>query len=175
VPDAELWDPVYEEAISEVMTASGEYGGFLKSWTTDPASAERFWSRARLSGSPLDHDGVNFVDRNGQWHLSFATATRACQAFAAAEPDLVDLCLRDWEDRLRAEGFEPGNRQSHELLRRWAPAHALARSWCAERQRTAAEQEVERLQRLVREAVRLLEAAGDDRGARRIERGLRGT
>lgn len=41
--------------------------------------------------------------------------------------------------------------------------------------RTAAEQEVERLQRLVREAVRLLEAAGDDRGARRIERGLRGT
>jgi hypothetical protein len=32
---------------------------------------------------------------------TFATATRACQAFAAAEPDLVDLYLRDWEDRLR--------------------------------------------------------------------------
>jgi hypothetical protein len=88
-----------------VMTASGEYGGFLKSWTTDPAAAKRFWGRARLSGSPLDYDGVNFVDRNGQWHLSFATATCACQAFAAAEPDLVDLYLRDWEDRLRAEGF----------------------------------------------------------------------
>jgi hypothetical protein len=100
---------------------------------------------------------------------------RACQAFAAAEPDLVDLYLRGWEDRLRAEGFEPGNRHSHELLRNWAPAHALARFWCAEPQRTAAEREVERLQRLVREAVRLLEAAGDDRGARRIERGLRGT
>jgi hypothetical protein len=51
--DADVWDPVYEEAISAVMTASGEYGGFQKSWTTDPASAERFWSRARLSGSPL--------------------------------------------------------------------------------------------------------------------------
>jgi hypothetical protein len=86
----------------------------------------------------------------------------------------VDLYLRDWEDRLRAEGFEPGNRHSHELLRRWAPAHALARSWCAEPRRAVAEQEVERLQRLVREAVRLLEAAGDVRGARRIERGLRG-
>jgi hypothetical protein len=48
------------------MTASGEYGGFVKSWTTDPASAERFLSRARLGGSPLDYDGVNFVDRNGQ-------------------------------------------------------------------------------------------------------------
>jgi hypothetical protein len=57
-------------------------------------------------------------------HLSFATATRACQTFAAAEPDLVDLYLRDWEDRLRAEGFEPGNRHSDELLRKWAPAHA---------------------------------------------------
>jgi hypothetical protein len=57
------------------MSASGEYGGFLKSWTTDSASAERFWSRAGLSGSPLDYDGVNFVDRHGQWHLSFATAT----------------------------------------------------------------------------------------------------
>jgi hypothetical protein len=139
--DTEVWDPVYEEAISAVMTASGEYGGFLKSWTTDPASAERFWSPARQSGSPLDHDGVNFVDRNGQWHLSFATATWACQAFAAAEPDLVDLYLRDWEDRLRGDGFEPGNRHSNELLRRWAPAHALARSWCAEPQRAAAEQE----------------------------------
>jgi hypothetical protein len=60
--DAEVWDPVYEEAISAVMTASGEYGGFQKSWTTDTASAERFWSRARLSGSPLDHDRVNFVN-----------------------------------------------------------------------------------------------------------------
>jgi hypothetical protein len=120
--DAEVWDPVYEEAISAVMTASGEYGGFQKSWTTDSASAERFWSRAGLSGSPLEHDRVNFVNRNGQWHVSFATATRACQAFAAAEPDLVDLYLRDWEDRLRAEGFEPGNRHSHELLRKWAPA-----------------------------------------------------
>jgi hypothetical protein len=64
--DVEVWDPVYEEAISAVMTASGEYGGFLKSWTTDPASAERFWSRGQLKGSPLEHDGVNFVDRHGR-------------------------------------------------------------------------------------------------------------
>jgi hypothetical protein len=81
---------------------------------------------------------------------------------------------RTWEDRLRAEGFEPGNRHAHDLLQEWAPAHALARHWCSEPQRSAAEQEIHRLQSLVQEAVRLLQAAGDDRGARRISRGLYG-
>ena len=39
-------------AISAVLTASGEYTGFSKPWTTDPDSARRFWARAGLDGLP---------------------------------------------------------------------------------------------------------------------------
>jgi len=172
--DAEVGDAVVEEAISAVMTASGEYGGFLRSWDTDAAGAERYWSRAKLDGAPFDDDPVNYQDREGTWHLSFRTALKAAQAFAAAEPELVDLHLRSWEEELKAEGFEPGGRHKHELLRKWAPSHALVRSWSQEPRGAAAEKEVERLRGLVYTSVRYLREAGEDRKAGRIERGLHG-
>ncbi|MEU5852254.1 hypothetical protein [Saccharopolyspora shandongensis] len=156
------------------MTASGEYGGFVRRWDTDAASAERYWARAGLDGSPLDDHPANYRDRHGTWHLMFATALKAAQGFAAAEPDMVDLYLRGWEERLRAEGFEPGGSHAHDLLREWAPHHALARAWTQEPRGHAAEREVERLRRLVTAAVRYLREAGEDNRAAKIERGLRG-
>lgn len=172
--DAELWDPVYEEAVNAVMTASGEYTGFLRRWSTDSGSATRFWKRGGLDGSPLDDHAANFVDRNGEWQLSFETAIKACRAFAGAEPELVDLYLTDWEKRLTAEGWEPGNQHAHELLRKWAPSHALARSWSQEPRGSAAEQEIERLRKLVASAVHSLRTRGHESEAIRIERGLHG-
>ena len=85
------------------------------------------------------------MDRHGQWRLSYLTALAACQGFAAAEPETVDLYLRGLEEELRAEGFLPGNRYSHDLLREWAPAHALARSWSQIPRGEALERELVRL------------------------------
>ena len=99
--DQQVWDRVVEDAISDVMSASGEYTGFVRPWTTEPAAAERYWARAGLEGSPLDDHRANFVDRHGMWHLSFATAQKAAEPFASAEPELVDLFIRGWEERLR--------------------------------------------------------------------------
>ena len=50
---AEVWDPVYEEAISAVMTASGEYGDSRRAGR--PTLPQRSASGAvpGLSGSPL--------------------------------------------------------------------------------------------------------------------------
>jgi len=66
--DAEVWDPVYEEAISAVMTASGEYAGFQKSQTLASGSVDnsvRPWDAAshRQVGPPLTGhtDAVNSV------------------------------------------------------------------------------------------------------------------
>lgn len=172
--DDEAWDKVAEEAISAVMTASGEYIGFLRHWDTDAASAERYWARGRLDGTPFEADPANYEDRYGTWHLSFRTALKAAQAFAAAEPELVDLYLRGWEERLRAEDFESGGSHNHDLLREWAPSHALARAWSQEPRGSAAEKEVKRLRALVSTAVRYLREAGEDGKAGRIERGLHG-
>jgi hypothetical protein len=172
--DRRVWDRVTDEAVDAVMTASGEYSGFTRTWTTDPSSAERFWSRGGLDGSPLTDHPANFKDRHGVWHLTFETAVKACKAYAAAEPELVDLYLRGWEEELTAEGFQPGHRHSHDLLRAWAPAHALARAWSQRPQGEAAEREVARLQRLAREAAATLRRHGHESEASRIERGLRG-
>jgi hypothetical protein len=171
---ADAGDRVVEEAISAVFTASGEYGGFIRIWNTDPASADRLWKRAGLAGSPLDHHPANFQDRHGTWNLTFQTAQHVAEAFAAVEPEAVDLYLRGWEEELRAEGFSPGNRHSHDLLREWAPSHALARAWSQAPQGAAAEHEVQRLRALVEEAVRSLRTRGHDSEAARIARGLRG-
>lgn len=172
--DNSVWDRVAEDAISAVMTASGEYTGFLRRWDTDPSSAERYWARAGLGGSPLDDHPANYVDRHGTWHLTFATALKAAQSFAAAEPEMVDLYLRGWEERLKAEGFEPGRSHNHDLLREWAPHHALARAWTQEPRGHAAEKEIERLRRLVDTAIRYLREAGEEGKAARLERGLKG-
>ena len=172
--DQMVWDQVTADAVDAVMTASGEYGGFIRRWTTDRGRAERFWMRGGLEGLPISDHPANFEDRHGTWHLTLETAVKACQAFAAAEPELIDLYLRGWEEQLKAEGFQPGNRYSHDLLRQWAPAHALARSWSQRPRGEAAEHEVERLQRLVREAVAALRRHGDESAASRIERGLQG-
>lgn len=109
---SESWDRVYEDAISDVLTASGEETGSTRVWDTWEGRATRLWARAGLPGSPLEDDPSNYVDRFGGWHLSFETALKAAKAFAAREPDLVDLFISEWEDRLRAEGYEPEKRTS---------------------------------------------------------------
>lgn len=149
-------------------------GGFVRRWDTDASSAERYWARAGLDGSPLDDHPANYRDRRGSWHLTFATALKAAQAFAAAEPEMVDLYLRGLEEELKAEGFEPGHRHTHDLLRGWAPSHAFARAWSQEPRGHAAEREIDRLRQLVSTAARYLREAGEDTNAARVERGLRG-
>lgn len=172
--DSQVGDRVTDDAISAVLTASGEYTGFAQPWTTGPDSARRFWARAGLDGSPLEHHRANYVDRHDRWQLSYLTALAACQGFAATEPDMVDLYLRGLEHELSAEGFLPGQRHSHDLLREWAPAHALARSWMAVPQGDALEHELERLQGLVRSAVSTLRRHGHESDAARLANGLRG-
>ena len=169
-----IWDPVTEDAIDAVMTASGEYGGYLSRWVSDPAPAARFWRRAKLNGSPINYDPSNFINRHGGWWLTYATTLHAAQAYAAAEPHAVELYLRGWEDRLTAEGWQPGNRGAHEQLREWSPRWALARSWTQRPLGDAAEKEVQRLQAVVAESVQLLRQLGHELHATQIERALRG-
>lgn len=171
---AEMWDEVTEDAISTVMEASGEQSGIRRIWADDPVSAQRYWDRAKLNGTPLEYDPLNFQDRHGAWHFSYATALKAAQSFAAAEPELVALYLRGIEEELKAEGFQPGRHFSHELLCRRSPSHALVRAWSQAPRGTAAENEITRLRAVVSQAVRFLREAGEERKADQIERGLHG-
>jgi hypothetical protein len=168
-----IFDPVVERAISLVLTATGEEGGFTRTWTLGLEKAQRLWSRAELPNDPRD-EPLAFVDRRGQLHLGYAGALKFATAFAAAEPEACLQLIDRSEDRLRAEGFLPGRSAYHEVLRQVRPASALVRQWAGSSEVELLRSEIARLQRLVSQAARDLRAAGKDRQAAYLEGGLRG-
>ena len=168
-----VWDKVVEDAISAVLTATGEEGGFIRSWATDLDKLKRLWSRAHLDGDPLN-EPLAYKDRFGTAHLSFNSTLRFAQAFAAAEPEPCLMFVQEWEDKLRAEGFELGNRHSHQLLREWTPGHALVRDWASRSEVALLRKEIERLHRVVELASSELTRLGAEREANRVRRALKG-
>jgi hypothetical protein len=167
-------DRVEEEAISAILTATGEETGFIRTWSLPPDRANRLWNRAGLTDDPVQA-AHSYLDRFGVLHLSYETSLRFAQAFAAREPEPCLLYIEEWENRLRAEGYEPGNRHAHAVLREFAPAHALIRQWAASSDVERLQKEVERLHAVVGLAVQQLEAVGADAAAKRVKRALRGS
>lgn len=167
------WDQVVADAVSHVLTATGEEGGFLRRWTLSPEKARRLWVRGEIEEPPEAHP-LAFVDRHGMLHLPYEMTVRFAQAFAAAEPDAVMLYLRGWEERLEAEGWQPGSSSAHEFLRQSRPSHALTRQWAGSGEVDVLTKEVERLRRVVRAAVEVMRRDGLEADADRIEQGLLG-
>jgi hypothetical protein len=167
------YDPVIEEAISTVFEATSEETGFIRVWTVEPKRARRLWHRAGLDGAPDQHP-LAYTDRHGQLNLPYETALEFAQAFAAAEPEPCIHYVQEWEDRLRAEGYEPGNRSSHSLLREMRPAHALVREWTRAGELELLREENRRLHQLFEQALEALRRAGDERSANRLDRALQG-
>jgi hypothetical protein len=166
-------DPVVEEAISAVFEATGDESGFIRVWIVSPERARRLWRRAGLPGMP-DHDPLAYTDRHGQMNLPYETALEFARAFAAAEPEPCIHYIQEWEDRLRAEGYEPGQRYRHSFLRELRPAHALVREWTRAGDLALLGKENTRLRRLVSEAAGALRQAGHEQQANHIDRALHG-
>jgi hypothetical protein len=169
----EAFDRVVENAISHVLTATGEEGGFIRAWTLPPDKADRLWQRAQLRDDPR-HEPLAFIDRFGELHLGYRSALRFAKAFAAAEPEPCVHLIERWEQELRAEGYLPGASWHHEFLREERPAYALVRQWAGTGVIETLKGEIERLQRLVSQAEGWLRSAGDPRHADALKRGLHG-
>ena len=165
------YDQAVEQAISVVFEATGEQTGFVRVWTASPERARRLWRRAGLSGAP-DHHPLAYTDRHGQINLPCETALQFARAFAAAEPEPCIHYIQEWEDRLRAEGYEPGQRYRHSFLRELRPAHALVREWTRAGELELLGAENTRLRRLIHEAITALRQTGHDQQANRIDRAL---
>ena len=169
----ELRDPVVEDAISHVLTATGEEGGFIRVWHLSPEKADRLWRRAGLESDPREEQ-LAFVDRFGTLHLGYRSALTFAKAFAAAEPEPCIQLIEGWEKELRAEGYIPGESWRHEFLREERPGFALVRQWAGQGEIETLQKEIARLQQLVSQASGWLRSAGDERHASAIDRGLRG-
>lgn len=70
--------------------------------------------------------------------------------------------MQEWEDRLRAEGYEPGHRVSHCVLRNMRPAHALVREWTQADELGLLREETQRLRQVLGRALEALRRAADE-------------
>jgi len=83
--------------------------------------------------------------------------------------------VEDSEERYRAEGYAPGQRYMHDLLRGRQPAWALARQWAGtDREVEMLQKEIGRLRGLVSQAAYELKASGKEHRARRLLRAVDG-
>ena len=169
----EAYDRVVETAMSYVLTATGEEGGFARRWTLPPDKADRLWQRAQLTDDPRQ-EPLAFIDRFGALHLGYRSALKFAKAFAVAEPESCIQLIETWESELRAEGYLPGGSWQHEHLREERPAFALVRQWAGTGEIETLKKEIERLQRLVSQAETWLRSADDSHHADALQRGLRG-
>jgi len=163
-------DPVVR-ALQQVYESAGEdinfYNGCL---TTTPEVLDRF--RARVG---LDRKEVSlpaYVDSHGKVHLPFDKAFELGRRFCAAEPSAVLLAVESCEQKWSSD-VRHGEDYIVELLNDYRASWALIRQWAGHDAAIAMrEAEIQKLERLVWDAVYALQKAGLDHEASRLRRAL---
>lgn len=162
VPSAVL--QVFESVSDDV----GFYRGVL---TGNPDALARVKDRARLD--PTKHLPVTFVDRHGKIHVPFDEATELARAFCAVEPSTVLTSVESTQHKWSQQASQPGEDYIVGLLNEYRASWAIIRQWTgldpAIAQRKA---QIQRLERLVWDAIYALQKAGLDAEAHRLRRAL---
>jgi hypothetical protein len=144
------------------------YNGVLSG---SPEGMSRVKTRARVDVSKQSPAG--YVDRGGVLRLPFGDAVDLARAFCAAEPSTVLVDVDATERKWSQESRTPGEEHMIGLLNEHRASWALIRQWAghdaALAQRDA---EIQRLERLVWDAVYVLQKAGFDRESTRLRRAL---
>lgn len=155
---------VFESIADEIQY----YNGTL---TGDPEALVRVRMRASLD--PNDRSTFSYVDRGGKVRLPFGEAVKIARAFCAAEPApglaAVESTEREWAQQART----PGEEHMVGLLNEYRAAWALIRQWAGQ-DAAVAEREatIQRLERLVWDAIYALQKAGLESEAARLRRAI---
>ena len=155
------------------MTSVGDEVNYYKGILSGtPEAIARVKTRAALADSSRQPP-LGYVDRQGKLHLPFGKAVDLARAFCSAEPAAVlarvEATEREWAQQAR----RPGEEYMVSLLNEYRAAWALIRQWAghdaALAQRDA---EIQRLERLVWDAIYALQKAGLDKEAARLRRAI---
>jgi len=144
-----------------------------------------FWGELRGSQEALDRVRVRakmqpgkiippaYVDRFGTVHVPFAEAVALAKAFCAAEPAPVLVDAEATERKWSVEASRPGGEYLVKLLNEYRAVWALIRQWTGHDPAVAQrEAHIQRLERLVWDAIYALQKAGLDSESHRLRRAL---
>ena len=160
-------------ALYEVFESLGEpevdfYKGVVR------CSAEAI-DRVRLRAKvpPGQSSPYAYTNRQGKLQLPFDEALELAQKFCAAEPQAVLAGVEAAEREWARNAQTPGEEHMVPLLNEFRAAWALIRQWTGHDPAVAArEEEIQKLERLVWDAIYALQKAGLDSEAARLRRAM---
>jgi hypothetical protein len=157
----------------EVFESVGEshlsfYRGILSG---SPEALERVRNRAgfdRRKISPL-----TYIDRHGTVYIPYSEALELAKAFCVLEPNTVLLNIESTEREWVQKASQPGEKYILPLLNEYRASWAIIRQWAGYDAAIAQkEAQIQRLERLVLDAIYALQKAGLDDAASRLRRAL---
>jgi hypothetical protein len=184
-----------EEAAEAALRKHNEDSGYRKESPIDNAVIQVFenvgdevsFYRGCLTGKPDAIDRVkrragvvpdkpspySYIDRSGTVHIPFDEAFEIARKFCANEPAAVlasiEATEREWSERVR----HPGEEYLVSLLNEYRASWALLRDWAGHDAAIAQrEAHIEKLERLVWDAIYALQKAGQDDAAARLRRAM---
>lgn len=159
-------------AVQQVLESTGEDPDFSRGVLSIlPESLERIKSRAGSTthGEPI----YAYRDRLGIIHWPFEACVELARKFCAAEPSTVLVGIEATEHEWSSRATRPGEDYMVSLLNKCRASWALIRQWTGHDPAIAErEAHIERLERLVWDAVYALQKAGLDREAARLRTAL---
>jgi hypothetical protein len=165
---------VVDHALHEVFENVGDDVSFYRGVVSgSPEAIGRVKTRARMD--PAKSSPVAYVDRGGTLRLPFDEALELARGFCAAEPAGVLADIESTESKWSLEANRPGEEHVIRLLNEYRASWALIRQWTsldpaiAER-----EARIQRLERLVWDAVFALQKAKLDSEAAKLRRAIEG-
>jgi hypothetical protein len=160
-------------ALYQVFESAGEselsfYKGVLRA---SPEALARVLTRTGMKADT--RAPYSYTDRQGTLQLPFVEALDLARKFCAAEPSAVlvgvETTEREWAERART----PGDEYIVPLLNEYRAAWALIRQWTGHDPAIAArESTLQKLERLVWDAIYALQKAGLDSEAARLRRAI---
>jgi hypothetical protein len=161
-----------DSALYEVFENVGDEVSYYRGCLTGSSEAmTRVKTRAGLQ--PDKHHHLAYLDRRGTLHLPFDEALEIAKRFCAAEPAAVLADVEATERKWARDATTPGEEHFIELLNKYQASWALIRQWAGHDAAVAQrEAEIQKLERLVWDAVYALQKAGLDREAARLRRVL---
>ena len=159
-------------AVEEVFESMGDevsvYRGILKG---SPEAIQRVKQRAKVDEAKTSP--YTYVDGQGTFHAPFDEALELAKAFCEAEPSTVLIDVEATEGKWSQEASRPDGEYVVSLLNEYRAAWALIRQWTGHDPAIAQrEARIQRLERLVWDAIYALQKAGNDREADRLRRAM---